>query len=181
SALSVLQSLGPALEWPQGYLADAPIGTITERIVALQENLRLGPRWTSFEFARQVVAAGLASELLPSAMIGEVAFADLALAFLRAFYHKWLSSVVQARESLPAFHTMTNEQRVDEFRALDERVLMENRDALVSKLRDTVQHRLREPDAAAAMQFLRREMARQRGLSPLRRTMKHAEAAIRAI
>ncbi len=181
SALSVLESLRTVLGWPQGYLADAPIGTIAERTVALRENLRLGPRWASFEFARQVVATGLASEMLSSAMMGEVAFADLAPAFLRAFYQKWLLNVVQAREPLRAFHTLTHEQRVAEFKALDERVLLENRAALVSKLRDTVQHRLQAPDAAAAMPFLRREMARQRGLSPRRRTMKHAEAAIRAI
>jgi superfamily I DNA and/or RNA helicase len=70
---------------------------------------------------------------------------------------------------------------VAEFRALDEHVLVENRAALVSKLRDMVQHRLLTPEASAALPFLRREMARQRNLNPLRKTLRHAESAIRAI
>jgi very-short-patch-repair endonuclease len=181
SVLPVLASLRTALAWPEGYLADAPFETIAERVASLADNLALGPRWASFESARQVAAAGLAAEMVLWAMAGEVAFSDLAPAFLRAFYQQWLSEVVQARTPLRAFHTLTHEQRVAEFRALDERVLLENRAALVSALRDMVQHRLRAPDAAAALPFLRREMARQRNLSPLRKTMRQAEPAIRAI
>ncbi|MCA1628408.1 MAG: hypothetical protein LC742_10655, partial [Acidobacteria bacterium] len=99
----------------------------------------------------------------------------------RAFYQKWLTHVVRERELLRDFHTSSHEQRVKDFQELDERVLLENRAALVSRLRDTVQHRLQQPEAAAAMPYLRGEMARQRGLSSLRKTMKQAEAAIRAI
>ncbi|HXG18189.1 MAG TPA: DUF3320 domain-containing protein [Methylomirabilota bacterium] len=179
--LSLLTSLKTALGWPEHYLSDAPFEAIAERIAALQESIRLGPRWASFESARQVVAAGHAAELLPAAMAGEIAFSELAPAFLRAFYQKWLASVMQVRPMLRGFHTLTHEQRIAEFRALDERVLQENRAALVSKLRDTVQQRLRAPEVAAALPFLRREMAKQRNLSPLRKTFKQAEAAIRAI
>jgi very-short-patch-repair endonuclease len=181
SARPVLAALRTALGWPDDYLADAPIETMAERVASLAENLALGPRWASFESARQVAATGPAAEMLLSAMNGEVAFSDLAPAFLRAFYQKWLSEVVQARPPLRAFHTLTHEQRVAEFQALDERVLLENRAGLVSTLRDMVQHRLQASDASAALPFLRREMARQRNLSPLRRTMRNAQPAIRAI
>ena len=112
-----------------------------------------------------MAATGLAAEVLPSAMAGEVTFSDLVPAFLHACYQKWLSEVVQARTPLPAFHTLTHEQRVAEFRPLDEHVLVENRGALVSKLRDMVQPCLQAPDAAAALPFLRRERARQRNLA----------------
>ncbi len=144
-------------------------------------NLRLGPQWAAFEAARQTAGQGLAREILPKGMNGEIAFHELAPAFLRAFYLQWLSDAVQSRAPLEKFHTMTHEERIGEFRRLDERVLLENRAALVCRLRERTQQRLRQPDAAAALPFLQREMIRQRGLSPLRRTLRQAGAAIRAI
>jgi very-short-patch-repair endonuclease len=109
-----------------------------------------------------MVERGLAGDLLPAAMSGQVMFRELAPAFLRAFYTKWLAKVVQEREELARFSTLTHEERVNEFRRLDERVLKENRAALVEQLRDRIQHRLQQPDAAAQLPYLRREMARQR-------------------
>src|SRR5205085_10936067 len=82
---------------------------------------------------------------------------------------------------LRAFNTLTHEQRIAEFRQLDERVLLENRAQLVRRLRDHVQAQLRTPEAAAALPFLRGQLARQRGLSPLRTTFQRSYAAIRAI
>jgi very-short-patch-repair endonuclease len=114
-------------------------------------------------------------------MGGEIAFSDLRPAFLRAFYLQWLSDALQSRPPLEKFNTLTHGERIAEFRRLDERVLHENRLALVARLRDQTQQRLRQPESNAALPFLQREMARQRGLSPLRRTMRQAEAAIRAI
>src|SRR3712207_2034175 len=114
-------------------------------------------------------------------MRGELSFPDLAGAFLRAFYLKWLSTVVQQRPALERFHTMTHEERVAEFRRLDERVLVENRGALVGQVRDRVQHAHLEPEPAAAMPFLRQQMAMQRNHAPLRRTMREAGPAVRAI
>ena len=70
---------------------------------------------------------------------------------------------------------------MNEVKRVDQRVLKENRAALVSQLRDRIQHQLQQPEAAAQLPYLRREMARQRQLAPLRRTMKQAEAAVRAI
>ncbi|MEP7356681.1 MAG: DUF4011 domain-containing protein, partial [Anaerolineales bacterium] len=181
AAQAVLVKLRAAAGWPAMYLQEAPLAELTQRVSALADNLALAPRWAVFETARAQAARGLAAELLAPALAGEVAFAELPAAFERAFYQKWLAEVVQAREPLRAFNTLTHEQRVDEFRKLDERVLLENRVALVAHLREAVQQRLRQAEAAAAMPFLRREMARQRGLSPLRATLHHAGAAIRAI
>lgn len=176
-----LDALSTAVGWPQGYLVDAPLRETNSRARAIAEQIRLAPAWAAFESARQVAAESLASELLPIAMGGDVPFRDLAPAFLRAFYLKWLSTVVQERPVLQRFHTRTHDERMREFRELDERVLMENRAALVGTLRDRVQHTLRQPDAAAQMPYLRRELARQRGLSPLRRTIREAGTAVRAV
>jgi very-short-patch-repair endonuclease len=170
-----------AVGWPEDLLNGAPLSEITARVDEILQNLRLGPQWAAFEAARQTAGQGLAREILPKGMSGEIAFKELASAFLRAFYLQWLSDVVQSRAPLEKFHTLTHEERVAEFRRLDERVLHENRAALISRLRERTQQRFRQPEAAAALPFLQREMARQRGLSPLRRTLRQAGVAIRAI
>lgn len=180
-ARTALARLREAVGWPDGYLADSPLEEVSGRAEALAREVARGPQWAAFESARKTVALGIAAELLPPAMSGELPFTYLAPAFLRAFYQKWLAAVVQEREPLERFHTLTHEERVAEFRALDQRVLQENRAALVGQLRDRIQQRLQQPDASAALPFLRREMAKQRNLSPLRRTLQQAQAAIRAI
>jgi very-short-patch-repair endonuclease len=176
-----LGRLRDAAGWPAEYLDAAPLEEISRRAAALSGAIEQGPRWAAFESARQVAAAGIAGELVPPALAGQIPFAELAPAFLRAFYMKWLTMVVQEREPLARFNTLTHEERVAEFRRLDEQVLKENRAALVGQLRDRVQHRLQHTEAAASFPYLRGQMARQRNLAPLRRTMQQAQSAIRAI
>ena len=181
AASSTLAELRAAVEWPAGHLGDAALETIAARATALADGVAQGPRWAAFEAARRAVDAGIARPLLPAAMAGELPMAALAPAFRRAFWLRWLAVAVTARPPLARFATLTHEERVAEFRRLDERVFQENRAALVGQLRERVQHRLREGDAAAAMPVLRREIARQRGHAPLRRTLTQADAAVRAI
>ena len=180
-AAATLTSLSTAVGWPDGYLATAPLGEIAERAAALAKGSLLGPRWAAFEGARRAVDEGLARTLLPALIAGELPMRDAAAAFLRAFWVRWIAGVVAARPALERFATLTHEERVAEFRRLDERVFLENRAALVGQLRERVRHQLRTPDAAAAMGVLRREIARQRGHAPLRKTLTQADAAVRAI
>lgn len=180
-AARALNALSTHIGWPQDYLASAPFAEVLERVEALSQDLGLAPRWAAFEQVRAKVAAGLAAELLDAAMRGEAAFADLANAFRRAFFGRWLSGVVQLREPLRSFNSLTHEQRIAEFRRLDERVLLENRTALVRRLRDRVQAQLRAPETVDALPFLRRQLTLQRGLAPLRTTFQRSYAAIRAI
>jgi very-short-patch-repair endonuclease len=176
-----LAKLRTDVAWPDGYLAAEPLAGIAERADALARNTARAPQWAAFEAARRTVAGGIAYEMLTPAMTGDLPFADVAAAYRRAFYMKWLSAVVQEREALARFNTLTHEERVAEFRRLDERVLEENRAALVAQLRDRVQGRLQQGEPKEQLPYLRGQMARQRGVAPLRRTMQHAHAAIRAI
>ena len=176
-----LNALRTHIGWPADYLTTASIAETANRIEALFQNILLAPRWAAFEQVRAKVAAGLAAELLEPAMKGEVACADLAAALRRAFLQRWLGGVVQARAPLRAFNTLTHEQRIAEFKQLDERVLFENRVRLVRAQRDHVQAQLRTQTAVAALPFLRRQLTLQRGLSPLRTTFQRSAAAIRAI
>lgn len=183
-ALSIpprLADLRALVGWPADYLASAPLEESRERLRSLLEHLHLAPRWAAFEQTRVKTAAGIAGDLLPLALSGTVPFSDLPRAFLRAFYQRWLSDAVQDSEPLCFFDSLTHERRIDEFRRLDRKVLKENQSRLVAKLRDSTQKRLRSPEAAVALSFLQKEIARQRRHSPLRRTLRNAGAAIRAV
>jgi very-short-patch-repair endonuclease len=180
-ALATLAQLRTAIGWPSGYLSAATFDELQQRAESLVANASAGPRWAAFESARQTVAAGIAAEVLDDAMRGAVSFDLLSDAFLRAFYMKWLGEVVQARPALARFDALTHEQRIAEFRRLDREVLVENQAALTGRLRDRAQERLQETKARESLPFLQREMAKQRNHSPLRKTLRHAEAAIRAI
>jgi very-short-patch-repair endonuclease len=180
-ALGTLAEVRRTVGWPRDYLTTAPFDELAQRLGALAANASAGPRWAAFESARQTAAAGIATELLPEAMAGAVSFDVLPDAFLRAFYMAWLTTVVQARPPLARFDALTHEQRIAEFRRLDREVLAENQAALTARLRDRAQERLQDPAVRAALPFLQREMAKQRNHSPLRKTLRHAESAIRAI
>jgi very-short-patch-repair endonuclease len=176
-----LTTLCAHIGWPEDYLASSSFAQISERLDALYHNLHLAPRWAAFEYVRSKAAAGLAAELLEPAIKDEVAFSDLPLAFRRAFFQRWLNEAVQQREPLRGFSTATHEQRIAEFKQLDERVLSENRLNLVRYLRNQVQEQLRTPQVTDALPFLRRQLTLQRGLSPLRISFKRSLPAIRAI
>jgi very-short-patch-repair endonuclease len=180
-ATDALHRLRQAVGWPELYLQAVPIVDIVARVSALCNAIDGGPGWASFEAARQSAAAGPGAEALDAAMRRELPFDQLARAFKRAVFQRWLVAAVRSRPELAQFQTLTHERRIEEFRALDRAVLEANRLMLVRDLRDSVQDKLRGPDAIAQMPVLRRELARQRSLSPLRKTMRAAHAAIRAI
>jgi very-short-patch-repair endonuclease len=180
-ALGTLANLRAVIGWPSGYLSAATFDEVQQRAEALVANASAGPRWAAFETARQTAASGIAAEAVDEAIRGSVSFDVLPDAFLRAFYMKWLSEVVQARPPLARFDALTHEQRIAEFRRLDREVLAENQAALTARLRDRAQERLQDAGAREALPFLQREMAKQRNHSPLRKTLRHAESAIRAI
>lgn len=167
--------------WRENYFENANLPGILSRITEITANLNLASRWAAFETVRQKLVKSTASELLTEAMNEKFAFADLEAIFRRAFYQKWLARVVQERPELLHFQTLTHEQRVKEFRELDERVLSENRAELVGSLREKLQADLQKPEMRGAMNFLRGQLAKQRKLAPLRLTMKYAFNAIRAI
>jgi very-short-patch-repair endonuclease len=181
NVVDLLEKLRKVVGWPDNYLSEASLKEIRSRIENLLMNVHVGPQWAAFEGAKQVVAQGLAAELIPAVLKGDLPFEDLPRTFLRSFYMKWLTTVIQERPALARFSTLTHEQRVSEFKQLDQRVLLENRASLVSQLRDRTQHQLQQPHINECLPHLKREMARQRRHAPLRRTMKQAGEAIRAI
>lgn len=176
-----LQELTTTVGWPDEYLAVLTFDEISERVTGLSGALDAGPQWATFEEARSTASGSLTGELLPLAMQGTLQFAEIAPAFLRAFYMRWLTDVVSERPELLRFHTVTHEERLAEFRRLDRGILAENRGSLIGHLRDRVQAGVQAEPALSQMPYLQREIARQRGHAPLRRTVRQAGDAIRAI
>jgi very-short-patch-repair endonuclease len=181
-----LERLRELVEWPAGYFTNdswggADVERVAKRVSELSGGISLAHRWTAFEQVRAKLDGTPASGMVKAAMRGEVSFSNLPRAYRRSFLQRWLDLVVSQRPQLREFHTRTHEERIAEFRQFDQRVLTENRVTLVGRLRENVQDKLQSAEAAAGMPFLRAEMARQRNLSPLRKTLKHAEGAIRAI
>ena len=167
--------------WRENYFENSEIEKTSSRIEEIGNNLSLAPRWASFESVRQKLEQSFAKEILKWVIGGEISFADLSDVFRRAFYQKWLTQVVQERPELREFHTLTHEQRVKEFRELDERILRQNRSNLIGQMRGILQANLQEPNIREQMLVLRSQLNRQRGLMPLRITMRKCLDAIRAI
>lgn len=175
------RSLTEAVAWPSGYLEGETLANLAQRAKDLADHPGKAAGWASFESSRQKAMKSNAAQVVEAVVAGELPYDRASAAFLRAFYMKWLSAAVQTREALRSFDTLTHEQLVAEFRQLDQKILSENRTALLGLLRDRAQQRLQAPDAAAGLRTLRREMAKQRRHSPLRRTLRECGAAVSAI
>lgn len=176
-----LERLSQCLEMPSENLTCLELLDLQQRLQAINSDPRAGVRWAAFESARQKVESGIASEFLDHAFNGRVKWEEMLESFARAFYQKWLDLALSEREPLKAFSSLSHEERIREFRKLDQRVLAENQTLIIEKLRGETQTRLRDPELVPALSILRRELARQRGHRPLRETMKGAAPAIRAI
>jgi hypothetical protein len=68
---------------------------VAARVQMLAEAVHLGPQWAAFERCRQIVAEGVAAELLPSLLSGALEPSALSAAFRRAFYMNWLGLAVR--------------------------------------------------------------------------------------
>lgn len=176
-----LKELSELVGWPQAYLADAPFLDAGSRLTHLLSNVNSGPSWGAFERLRSETATSISAEVLTAAMKGAVGFEQLSAVFERAFYTKWLASVVRARPELERFQGITHEERIREFRQLDRSALQHNRTNLVDRLRHQAQERLRGEAARRGVGFLQREIVKQRAIAPLRKTMANARETVRAI
>ena len=167
--------------WREDYFDSAEVEKISARVKEIVDNLSLAPRWAAFESVRQKIEKSFAEEILNWVIGGQISFADLSNVFRRAFYQKWLTQVVQERPELREFHTLTHEQRVKEFQDLDEKILRQNQSNLTGQMRGSLQANLQQPKIKEQMLVLRTQLNRQRGLNPLRLTMRRCLDAIRAI
>jgi very-short-patch-repair endonuclease len=184
AAAGLLSELSERLSWPTAYFDGVSLRTIVVRLRAMQSNLPAASTWATFEQLRQTIAQSPAAELLAHITEADrdaVSLPSLSRMFRRAVLEQLLEEMISSRQALRDFRTLTHEQRIKEFRELDERTLHENRASVVSRLRESTQRRLQEPASRAGLPFLQKEMAKQRNIAPLRRLLQNAEATVRAI
>ncbi len=184
-ARHVLSAFISLVEGPTSWLDD-DLAVSLGRVRGMQAVVGQIPSWAAFERVRQEAVKSPAGELVGLAMQGshaegDLKFDSLARVFRRAVLEKWLDGVMTDRPELREFSTRSHEQRLAEFRQLDEWVLGENQAAVVAKLRGAAQERLQQSDARAGLPILQQQMARQRNIMPLRKLLHHAEPTIRAI
>lgn len=177
----LLTKFAVAVGWQKDYFSNWELSSISSRITEMIENLELAPRWASFEIARQKIETGFATEVLDWVWSETIPFIDLSKSFRRAFYQKWLTMVVEERIELREFNSINHEQRVKEFKELDEHILRQNRSNLVGKMRNALQLGLQNDQIKRQMLVLRRELNKQRKIMPLRVLMKNCLDVIRSI
>jgi len=177
----LLQEFCTLVGWDKNYFLNTEIGRTALRIRDILDNLSLASGWAAFESVRHKIERSFAKEILDWVIGEQISFSELPQVFRRAFYQKWLSQVVEERSELRDFQTLTHEQRVKEFRELDEKILKQNRTNLVGRMRNALQTNLQQDVIKQQMAILRSQLNRQRGLMPLRITMRNCLDAIRTI
>jgi len=173
--------LAQKLEWVEEPTPRETFDAIRDRASAMAANCREAPRWAAFLAAAATAGETLAASLVPLLLAGSLPTEQATEAFERAFWMEWLAAVIAERPVLRSFDSLSHERRIEEFRRLDEKVLVENRLALLGQRRKEAQIALQTDALRGAMQILRRELEKQRRHRPIRTTLREAEAAVRAI
>ncbi|MBP6001961.1 MAG: DUF4011 domain-containing protein [Pyrinomonadaceae bacterium] len=167
--------------WLDDYLFGWDVAKISSRIAEITSNLSLAQRWAAFELVKQKIESGFAKEIIGWIWDESVPISELSSSFRRAFYQRWLSTAVEQRPELRYFSSISHEQRIKEFRELDEQVLRQNQTNLIGKMRDRLQENLQVELIKQQMLTLRRELNKQRRIMPLRVLMKNCLDIIRTI
>lgn len=167
--------------WPQFYLENIPIIQILKRIISIEKNIERGHQWAAFVSSIQKANGTIAEQYVNLAYKGQIPIKEIPKIFLRSVYQAWLDSIIIENSIFKDFHTLSHDEKVAFFKQLDENIKIENRANLISQMRLSAQEKLGNPLAQEGMAHLRREFARQRKFTPLRKTIKLSEEAIRSI
>ncbi|MGH9949382.1 MAG: DEAD/DEAH box helicase, partial [Pyrinomonadaceae bacterium] len=177
----LLYKLSSLVGWRDNHFQDGYLDFIWQRLSEVAGDIDGSHKWAAYEAVRQRIERSFASEILEWIGSGQIEFPNLIPVFKRSFFQKWITNVVQERAELREFHTLSHEERVREFRRLDELVLNQNRLKLIGQMRGVVQSTLQQSPFKEQMLTLRTQLNRQRGLLPLRTTMLNCLDAVRAI
>lgn len=176
-----IDRLSKEVGWPLYYFEKVPIQKIVNRIILIEENIDKGTEWASFVGSLQKANGTIAEQFAKLAYKNSIPIKETPKIFLRSVYQAWLDSMIIENQILRDFHTLSHDEKVVFFKQLDENIKIENRVNLISQMRLSAQEKLGNPMAQEGMAHLRREFARQRKFTPLRKTIKLSEEAIRSI
>lgn len=167
--------------WPQDYFDEFSIEEIGKKLLIFTDSIDKASEWAAFTGAKQKGDGTIANYVVDQAYKELVPVDQLTKVFKRSVFQAWLDWVISGNEILKEFHSLSHNDKIKLFQELDEKVKLESRVSLISQLRSSAQAKLTTPEAQFGIQHLRREFARQRKFTPLRKTVQQAEFAIRAI
>lgn len=176
-----ISSLCQDVGWPEHYFENESINHVLTRISLLDENNSKGAQWAAFEGALQKAVGTISEQFMRLAYHGQIPIKLVPQIFLRSVYQAVIDSIITDDQILRDFHSLSHDEKVNYFKQLDGNIKNENKTTLISNMRFAAQERLDTPMAQEGMGHLRREFARQRRFTPLRKTIKLSEYAIRSI
>lgn len=176
-----LMAVGDVVGWPAEHLQAAPLAEIAAHARTMLDGEHRQSEWVAWLRVRGEVRDTAAAHFLERLDRGEGSPGRLAAAFGRSFYEAWIAARVRAAPVLAQFEATLHEADVATFQHLDQGVLRENRDRLVSLLRSRGQERLQPLLHSPAWSFLQGQLVRQRGHAPVRTLLQRSFEPIRAI
>jgi len=181
TAILSLSDLCNDVGWPSSYFDQSPFIKTIERISNLEDNIDKGVQWAAFKNSCTKASNSIGEQFIKLVYNDQVSLIDIPSIFLRSVYQAWLDKAITDKDVLKEFNSLSHDEKVNFFRQIDEKVTIENRTNLITRMRYSAQERLGSPQAQEGMPHLRREFARQRRFSPLRKTITQSEQTIRAI
>ncbi|MBK8003910.1 MAG: DUF559 domain-containing protein [Gemmatimonadetes bacterium] len=169
-----------AMRWPADYFKDQTVVDIQARLGQLSAQVERGPAWAAFVAALGGLKGTPAEPMAEAAFTGEVKSNEIGRTFRRALFALWLERVIPTDPVLHAFGAAAHEAHREAFRELDQKIQRQNRAQLLEGLRTRCSSAYGSAPNAQK-QFLMREMAKQRAHKPLRRTLREAHEAVRAL
>lgn len=179
--LDSISVLNQEVGWEKDYFSTMPVTEILSRITELNSNIDKGPQWAAFMNSFEKGKNTLAEQFMTLAYNGVLQIKDTSKIFLKSFYQAWLDKVLEENDLLKNFHSLSHNEKVLLFQQMDELIKKENRASLVNILRHSSQEKLNTPASQEGMAHLRREFAKQRRFTPLRKTIERSEATIKSM
>lgn len=163
-----------------GYDAHTNLLRLYQRLQELQAKLGRLYRWTFYQASLAHCQQGLAGDFLRRVYEQNLPPEAREPAFRRLFFRRWLDLAAAERPKLARFSTLSHEQRIAEFKRLDQRALDLARQRVRHRLAQS-RNRLADPALSEELQLIQREYRKKARHLPLRLLLAGAPNAIRLI
>jgi very-short-patch-repair endonuclease len=161
--------------------AGSNIGALHQRVAELHRERGRLRSWLYYQDSLQRCREGLAGPFLERFMAEHLQANALEPAFRRLFYRHWLDRAAAARPRFAHFQSLRHEQKIAEFKQLDQHALTLARQRTLHRLSQKRDRLLADPQVATETTLVQRQYRMRARHLPLRQLLKRAPTAIRAI
>lgn len=174
-----LAALAPA----SGVVAAAEneMASVVDRLEELSDNFASLRAWAQYQRSLCHCLDGIGGAALRRCYEMRIAPKQFAPAFKRLFYRNWLDLVSASRPRLANFSAMTHEQRIAEFKQLDQQALEVARQRIRHRLSQQRGRLVTDPQLARELVVVQTELRKRSRHRPLRQLLRHAPNAVLAI